>query len=165
VWIWNIKYLLNQLLRQFDTPKERLHISKEAQKLWQSIMGDEDINKYYYREKVTVKYGGAIIQEYKGSESESYSERTLKERDTFIFKDVFHLEHIVPVSIIIKKLTALDETELTYENVDRILSQIHICRMLKKEDRDIKEKYARPESYDEVIKKIYHKHGIYLVCE
>lgn len=165
IWLCNIQYLLNQFLRQISVPKERCLISQKAQEKWKSLVGDEDINKYYYREKVEVKNHG-FISEYKGAKNDPEKEREVNPGDTFIFRDLFHLEHVVPISVIIDELCKLfDNGKLDYENVDKVIGSIHVCRMLKKEDRSITEKSKRPSNKTEVIDTIYHYHGIYLVGE
>ena len=164
--IWGVNYLLNQILRQLDIPKERLLVSKEAQKLWEQIMGDEDINDYYYRYVVTAKLSGATIAEYKGASKTPTSTRVLEAgKSSFTFNDVFHEEHVVPIAVIIDELKKLKDEDLDYEHVDAILRHIYICRMLKSEDRKITEKYKRSFDKDEVIEQIYHNHDIFLVGE
>ena len=78
--IWGVGYLLNQILRQLDVPKERMLVSQEAQKLWNQIT-DEDINNYYYHYKATSKYSGAEIEKYKGANKRfSYFKFTFRSR-------------------------------------------------------------------------------------
>ncbi len=50
-------------------------------------------------------------------------------------------EHMTPVADIIKELKALND--ITPENVKAILDKIHVCRVTKEEDRNIKPKYGR----------------------
>ena len=153
-WIWNTDYLINQILRQIDVPPERFLISKKAKELWESITS-EDIRKYYYQEKVTAEYDGAVIEEYSGASKTPRNTRTLKKNDSFTYKDVFHHEHMIPIKIIIDELIKLKDDELDYEHVDSILSKIYICRILKSEDRKIKNKYNRSSNIDEVIRDVY----------
>ena len=165
IWLCNIQYLLNQFLRQISIPRERCLVSKRAQEKWNSLMGDEDINKYYYRENVKVKFDG-FIEEYKGANKKPNDGRIIEKGQSFIFRDLFHLEHVVPISVIIEELCKLyDNGKLNYENVDKVVKSIYVCRMLKEEDRQITEKFNRPANKDEVIETIYHEHGIYLVGE
>lgn len=165
IWLCNIQYLLNQVLRQISIPKDRCLVSQKALEKWNSLVGDEDINNYYYRENVKVKNPG-IIEEYKGAKKTPEQPRKVEQGDTFIFRDLFHLEHIVPISVIIEELCKLhDESKLNYENVHKVISTIYVCRMLKEEDRNIVEKHKRPASKGEVIETIYHECGIYLVGE
>ncbi len=163
IWLLNTQYLLNQFLRQINVPQERCLVSQKALEKWKSLVGDEDINKYYYRENVEVKYDG-FISEYKGAKKNPEPEREVKPGDTFIFRDLFHLEHVVPISVIIEELCTLyDNDALNYENVDKVISSIYVCRMLKEEDRRIEEKYKRPNNKDDVIKDVYDKARIVLV--
>ena len=166
-YIHGTRYLLNQILRQYYVPKERRLVSKEAQKLWESIMGsEEDINDYRYHNIITAKLSGATISEYKGAKKNPEKSRELHKGEKFVFKDVFHVEHIVPIAVIIKELEKLyDSNLLDYKHVDEVLKHMYVCRMLKEEDRNIKEKFDRSFDKDEVIEKVYHPCGIYLVGE
>jgi len=160
-WIWNTSYLLNQIIRQYNVPAERYLLSEKAKAKWDEIT-DEDITKYYYREKVICKHNNIEVIEFKGS-SKIGVKRPLNENDSFIYRDVFHNEHVVPVEGIIKEL--LNEDNLTYERIDAILKKLYICRMLKEEDRNITEKYHRPNNPKTVIDNIYKKAGINIVDE
>ena len=158
-WIWNADYLFNQILRQIDVPPERYLVSEAAQELWDKIT-DEPISKYYYREKVVATREGAEIYEFKGSSKKSEASRILKIGDSFIFNDVFHLEHTIPIKIIIDELTSLNDEKLDYEHVDDILSKMYICRILKSEDRNINQKYNRSSVLEEVLVDVYEPAGI-----
>jgi len=35
--LWGCNYLLNQVLRQYDIPKDHYYVSERAAKLWESI--------------------------------------------------------------------------------------------------------------------------------
>ena len=152
--IHNTDYLINQILRQVGIPKERYLISRKAKELWESI-SSKDIHDYYYHEKVVAEFDGAEIQEYSGANKTPKRTRILKKNDSFIYKDVFHNEHMIPIKVIISELTSLNDDELNYENVDSILNKIYICRILKSEDRSIKNKYKRSSDIEEVIKNVY----------
>ena len=161
-WIFNTGYLFNQIMRQIDIPQERYLLSKAAKKMWDSIT-DEPITNFYYREKVVAKFDGAIINEFKGADKFPYRTRTLKAGDSFIYNDVFHQEHLIPIKVIIDELIALDDEELDYEHVNDILSKMYICRILKTEDRKIDSKYNRSSNKNDVISNVYKKAGIEVV--
>ena len=50
--LWNTHYLLGQVLRQYDVPKERNYVSNKAKELWTKLGIKEDINDFYYKEKL-----------------------------------------------------------------------------------------------------------------
>lgn len=162
-YLWNCKYLLNQVLRNYNVPPERYHVSKAAKELWDSIT-DDDIKNYYYHEKVVnTKSDSVCVVEYKGS-SKSGHERAIKKGEGFVYRDVFHNEHAIPIDTIMNEIIDLAKNNaLDYASLDKALNKIHICRILKMEDREIKNKYKRPNSYDEVLKTVYAEAGITII--
>jgi len=163
IYINNTDYILNQILRQISIPQENFLISEQAYDLWREIT-DEPIEKYSYRERIKVKYDGAEVFEYKGLSKNPYLKRTLSKGDSFIYNDVFHNEHIIPIKIIIEELLKLHtKHKLNYKNIIPIFNNIYICRMLKSEDRNIKIKYKRYMSKDEIISTIYNEAKIKII--
>ena len=167
--LWGCGYLLNQVLRQISVQDDHKLVSKAAQELWDQIapveteQENKGINDFYYHEKLTASKPGAEIYEYKGSNKNPNqdSPRRLEKGSTFIFRDVFHVEHIVPISMIIDRLVELDEQGLlTDEEINNTLNLIYVCRITKQEDRSIKEKYNRSLDVDEVLEKVYKARGI-----
>ena len=156
--LWNANYLLGQIIRQYRIPESNFYISKRAQELWHQI-SDDDTWNYSYRSKIIVQNEATVIT-YKGASSDG-EQVTLGVGENFVFNDVFHDEHIVPINVIIKKLKSLES--YNYENVSQILDQICVCRMLKEEDRRIKEKSKRPCDVKIVVDEIYAKYGIEIV--
>ena len=154
-------YLLNQTLRQYNIPKSHYFISERAFELWNKISKD-DILKYTYRDKVTKNTNGNVcVDKYKGSEKEPFQKQVILARgDSFIYNDVFTDEHIVTVSDIIKELLKL--TTYNYSSITNILDKMYICKMLKSEDRMIKNKSKRSTDYRKVINKDYLSVGIRL---
>lgn len=154
------KYLLNQVLRQYNIPQKNYFISVKAKQLWDQLT-DKDINNYFYREKIKCNNNQpVIVKSYIGT-SNKFIEKTLKAGDSFIYKDIFHNEHIIPIEVVIKKLLALEN--LCYNKVEEILDNIYVCRILKEEDRKIKQKHKRPDDLDHIIKNIYGNVDIELV--
>ena len=154
--LWNADYLLGQIIRQYKIASSNFYISKAAFDVWTAI-SDSDIQNYSYRDKVKCTKGPADVKVYKGASSK-YEEVTLSCDNTFVFNDVFHDEHIIPINVVIKELRGL--TDYNYKSVSEILNKICICRMLKEEDRRIKEKSKRPFNAEAVITEIYAKYGI-----
>ena len=154
-------YLLGQIKRQNENPEDHYYISYEAEKLW-SLLSNDDIWKYCYRAIVQCDTNNnLIVKKYRNNEKNP-SEQEIKHGDKFIFRDVFHDEHIVPIKVIIENLLSL--TDLTYENVENILDKIYICRILKSEDRNIPQKSNRPFDFEKAKKEVYEPCNIALKC-
>ena len=152
-------YLLNQTLRQYNIPENHYFISEKAFELWNKISTD-DILKYTYRDKITKNTTDVVrIDKYKGGEKEPYQKQVIiNQGDNFIYNDVFTDEHIVTVSDIIKEL--LDLSTYDYPAITKILDKLYICKMLKSEDRMIKNKSKRSTDYKAVINRDYLDAGI-----
>ena len=150
------KYLLGQTIRQLNLPREKYYLSVEAKKKWNLIRKDnEDIFKYWYRNSVEKNVESIVeIAKYKGGEKLPYKIEEISCGDKFIFKDVFHDDHIIPIKLILKKLLKIKE--VNRKNVTEILEDISVCRMLKSEDRLIYEKSKREYSEIEIINKLYY---------
>ncbi len=154
-------YLLNQTVRQLSLPKEKYLLSEAAKQLWDSLTSKE-IENYFSRESIeNEKIESITLPVYKGNKKESTGNVDVKKGKTFIFNNVFHCEHIIPINMIVKKLLELQNP--TTDEVSAILDHISVCRVLKEEDRKIKEKLSRPFNENEVIEKIYLRNGIKIV--
>lgn len=158
-----IRYLLGQTLRQLIIPKSKHYLSYEASKLWRriSLVSDERIFEKYYTDRVCHNNELAVeVKTYKGA-SNTPRKRNLNKDDTFSFREVFHDDHIIPMNMIVKQLLELED--LNRSNVMDIIKNISICRMLKSEDRRIKEKRKRTFNELEIVEKLYSKYGIYVI--
>ena len=133
-------YLLNQAIRQYIIPEENWHLSKAAKELWDSITS-EDIRKYNYKQPITCDRAEQTPAKKFVGNNTTGSDIKIKKGDRIPFNKLFSAEHMTPVSDIIKELKALND--ITPENVKAILDKIHICRVTKEEDRNIKPKYVR----------------------
>lgn len=153
-------YLLGQMIRQYAIPPERQYISRAAWELWHKLT-DEDIWRYTYRQVVKCRSSAPVpIQEYRGNERSPKSSRNIEPGETFVFRDVFHDEHMVPVSEILQALIRLPS--VTYESVSEVLSHLCTCRILKTEDRSLYPKYRRPLNW-QAVWQLYQQQGI-IVC-
>lgn len=155
--MYSVHYLLGQLIRQIEVPKERTYISVKADELWKSIT-DEPIENYWYQKKVTCKNNGIQVAKYKGASKAPYDKPALNAGDNFVYKDVFHDEHVIPVNTIIEELIALES--LDDDSIAAVLDKICICRILKEEDANIENRYKRPNTFEEVIRTTYQDAGI-----
>ena len=150
--IANCHYLLGQIIRNYHVEFDHYYVSESAINKWKEIT-DEPLFKYWYRDQVIIaKDNDVTLLEYVGN-SNNYKETTLSKGDKFVFRNVFHDEHMVPIKMILDELFALENPN--YENVKKILDKIYICRMLKKEDRDLENKYNRSTDINVVINTDY----------
>jgi hypothetical protein len=155
--LWGCEYLLNQALRLYQIPDDHYLISEKAKDLWANI-STKPIKDFNYQKPVTYEFDRPLkVDRYTGN-GNGFTSRDLKKNDTFSYREVFHDDHIVPLKIIIGELMALDNP--TYENILLILNKIYICRMVKGEDRALKNKTARANNYLDVIHQLYQQKGM-----
>lgn len=158
--LWGCRYLLNQTLRELDFGEDHYIISKKAQETWSKIT-DQPIQNYHYETRVLFEKDAPLdVLVYKGNANEG-TPRTLHKGDKFTYRSVFHDEHIVSIEVIIDHLLALPE--LTPDSVFTVINQIHLCRLLKGEDRLIGKKYDRDYDYRKVLSGLYREAGIEVV--
>lgn len=161
-----LRYLIGQSIRQYDIPKANYHISVNAKKRWEEL-SDDHIENYWYRKKVKCNklQSSKFFKFYKGLENKG-TEMELKPGGSFTFRDMFHEEHIIPVSLIfdkmIRNISSIDKTK-----IKELLDGIHMCIILKEEDREITQKLGktahRTDKYEENVKNIYNKCDITLL--
>ncbi len=155
-----LHYLICQTIRQYTIPPDNYHLSKTALSLWKKLSKD-DIMKYHYRDIVDCdKISGEIVcDSYKGA-SKIGTPVTLSKGSKFVFRQIFHEDHVIPVSIIWDKMLKIPVNQNTIEN---LLNKMHICILLKEEDRRIPTTKGRNLDFNEIINNIYKPAGIYLV--
>lgn len=155
------KYLLGQYIRQIEPSPDRKFVSVGAKELWDRISSN-NINNYYYNECIICNNREPIynVPFYKGAYKRPYTTKDINNGDKIQFNDVFHLEHVVDISSIIKELLKVEN--ITYSDIDRILSKMAVARILKSEDRQIKVKSNRGTDLDKALA-IYNDAGIKLV--
>ena len=154
----NKNYLLSQILRQYRIPKNHIFVSKKAKKLWHELTLNKcDIKDNSYRERI--EYIGEkneyIFYPYKGANRSPDNNKkiVLKKNSKFYFNDIFHFDHIIPISVIINNLK--EAHPLTYEQIAEILDNIYACIMLKEEDRNIKKRFKREYDVIRVVENDY----------
>ena len=154
-------YLLGQIVRQYNIPEDHYYISVAAENKWKEL-SNENIWDFVYRDSITCTSEVPIcVEKYKNNEKTATNAEIIKGQN-FIFRDIFHDEHIIPIRIIIENLINLEE--LSYQSVEKVLSNIYVCRILKWEDRKIKPKSNRPFDFELVKKQIYEPEDIILKC-
>jgi len=155
--LWGCSYLLDQALRLYQIPDDHYLISKEAKELWLKIT-TKPIKNFNYQKPVTYEFVEPLVVNCYTGNGNNSTPKTLQQGDTFPYRDVFHDDHVVPLKIIIEELVALKDP--TYETVLPILNKIYICRMIKHEDRDLKNKTARANNYLDVIHQLYQQRNM-----
>lgn len=157
----SINYLLGQSIRQYDIPKENCHISENAQARWDLLnVTKGNIEDYHYKKKVTCNLSKPMCFEfYKGAEKKGES-RTITKGSHFEFREMFHEEHVIPVSLIKKKL--VDLNPINEKEIKELLEKMHICVILKDENRIINTMKGRTLDFEETIKNVYNEAGTFL---
>ena len=156
----NTHYLLGQVLRQIELPKERILVSNSTLELWNKLGLDiNDIYNCEWKKKIISNNDNVIVYEYNGASKtpKDIKGRTLMKGDYFEYRAVFHDEHIIPINVIINGLKELAiKKELTDDKIKELIDKIYICKLTKEEDRKISKKCNRPlellECYQEVYK-------------
>ena len=97
-----LKYLIGQMIRQYEVSKSNCHVSQAAMNRWNEIATDPHIETYHYRDNVKCdclsvpkKYNV-----YKGASKLGVT-RTLNRGSVIQFREMFHEDHVIPVSLII----------------------------------------------------------------
>lgn len=145
-------YILNQAIREYIIPDNNWHLSEAAKELWDSITSDH-IEMFDYNQPITCDRANQTPAiKYTGGNSKGKDVKIGK-NDTMAFNKLFTAEHMTPVADIIKELKALDD--ITPENVKAILDKIHVCRVTKEEDRNIKPKYGRGTDIEKIKRNAY----------
>ena len=154
------KYILRQIIRQMSIPHENMYVSQEALTLWVSKTND-NIKEKQYRDWVKCKVDWDDRPVYIGAEKEPRTTvKTYKDKQ-FRFNEVFIDEHIVPVETIIQHLLKLNTNDIDIKKqIESILSNLNICKLLKKENATLN-KYKRPINVNEVFKTEYKNIKVY----
>jgi len=155
------KYLLGQTLRQLHLPKERYYVSIAANELWNKLTSENIFDSFYINNVKVDKVNEEFVGQYKGASGLPYKTEIVKNGENFEYRAVFHDDHIIPITVIIDELIKIEN--LNHDSVRDIINKIGVCKMLKSEDRKIKEKKKRPFDENKVIEIIYKKYGINLL--
>ncbi len=153
-----LRYLLGQTIRQYGIPQENHHVSVAAINLWNEL-SQKPICDYHYQDRVNCDNlkNEKMVNTCKGS-SRQITQITLKPNGHFVFRDLFHEDHVIPVSLIMEKL--LNLSDINEVSIKNCLNKMHICVLLKEEDRKIGRTRGRSLDYGQVIRDVYNKAGI-----
>ena len=163
----SLKYLLNQSIREYNIPLENRHVSKKANNLWKKIT-TKDIRTFHYRDKVVCENLKSPIHNvmfYNSAHKNGMPQTLSSNTNSFPFNNVFHEEHIVPVSLILNEMVKMDTFD--DNSIKAQLDKMHLCVMLKKEDRAINSKMGktanRTLNFDTNVNNIYGECDITLL--
>ena len=156
----SLKYLINQSIRQYDIPSDNWHVSNAALTLWYNLT-KEDIKNYHYRDAVTCDnlkqpWNTDLFQ---GAYKEG-DEREIFPNDSFLFNELFHEDHVIPVSLILEEI--IKSPIIDYNSIKTILDKMHICVILKEEDRKLGRTKGRDLVFNKTIVDVYNKNGVEL---
>ena len=156
----SLRYLLGQSIRQYDIPEQNHHLSQAAHDRWKALSSD-DITKYHYQDWVICdKLSGPVMfNSYNGSHGKG-TPITLTKDSTFVFRELFHEDHVIPVSMILDEMIRMQTVDNS--SIERLLNEMHICVLLKEEDRKIGRTRNRSLDFQETIRKAYNSENIYL---
>ena len=156
----SLKYLINQTIRAYDIPEENRHLSKAAHNRWDELTM-HDIRKYHYKKmvicdklKVTKKYELFIGAQKTGNLTE------FNNGYEFEFRKMFHEDHVIPVSMIFDEMVKMPVVNKPL--IENLLNRMHLCVILKEEDRRISRTKGRSLDFYTTIKNVYEPAGIYL---
>ena len=156
--ISSLKYVLGQTVRAYKVPKEQIFISQAAEIRWNDLTSS-NINNFDYKQSfICDRLKQSITcKMYKGSQKNGKNVQ-INPNAKVCFTDMFHVDHIVPVKLIMDELLKL--TQINSQNVSNILQKMYLCRMLKEEDRLLGRTAGRTLCYKNNIIKIYKTRGI-----
>lgn len=155
-----LRYLIGQSIRQYDIPLENHHVSQAALVRWKCLSKDK-IEKYHYRDQVKCDNLSkpTRFKLFKGA-SKNGTYRRLVPNNYFIFRDMFHEDHVIPVSLILNAMVSLNPISRT--SIEELLNSMHLCVLLKDEDRHIGKTSGRTLNFKDIIKNVYNANGITL---
>ena len=156
----SLKYLINQGIREYDTPPNNLHVSEKAIEQWKELTTSK-IEDYHYNDKVICdkQIKTKSIKLYKGANGKG-NYKKLSLGDSFKFNAIFHEDHVIPVSLILEEI--IKSPIIDYNSIKTILDKMHICVILKEEDRKLGRTKGRNIDFNKTIEDVYNKNGVEL---
>jgi len=160
------KYLLGQIIRQYNIPASNWHISEKAQKLWNDIVaGEVKIDGYDFQQLFSID---------ENCSCKDVGNIRIEKNKRYRFNQFFQAEHIIPVYVIKDELDKLvndksskKKEKILIEDMRKVLEKIHICRITRDEARRLPVKREVDDSkkldYSEYYKTFYKTKDIILV--
>lgn len=152
------KYLLRQIIRQINIPHTNMYVSEKALARWNKITND-NIKEKCYNDRVKCKIDWLDRPKYIGA-SKTFQTKETYQGKSFKYNEVFLDEHIVPVEIIIRELLKLDTiSKNIYNQIDLILQNLTVCKILKEENPQ--NKFNRSLYLKDVLRTDYSQIKVY----
>lgn len=156
----SLKYLINQTIRAYDIPKGNYHLSEGAYNRWKEL-STEDIMKKHYKDKVVCdKLTGPVEYVLYTGASKTGTPTSLTKGSEFEFRKMFHEDHVIPVSMIFDEMVKM--LVVDKQSIENLLNEMHMCVILKDEDRNIGRTRGRSLDFYTTIKNVYEPARIYL---
>lgn len=155
-----LRYLLGQTIRHYKIVPSNRHISCGAINRWNELCKDS-IKCYKHNDKVTCNnlITPKCYSLYTGAKGAGLL-TTLSPSSTFIFKQMFQEDHVIPIKLILEELIKLKT--VNSKSIENILNKMHICLILKEEDRRIGRTKGRSLKFNHTIINVYNKNCIFL---
>ena len=139
-------YLLGQSIRQYIVPKENIHITIKANELWNKMgLSKQNMLLYVYQNAIQPLMSVSSVQTYKGTKQRSPITIDIKANEKIAYNLLFIEEHATPVKDVtgVLKYEFQQNNDITYQQIIDILDKMHIVRMLKIENMEIKKATGR----------------------
>ena len=156
----SFKYLLGQTIRAYIIPANQIHVSVGASQRWKKLTS-ASIFKFTYDEFVTcdVLQTSVPCNFYNGSQKNG-TPTQINPGDRFRFNNMFHVDHVIPVSLILNELIGL--TAPCAQQVKNTLDKMHLCYILKDEDRKLGRTKSRTTNFQQTIKNVYEPNKVFI---
>lgn len=157
----SFRYLLGQSIRQFQIPLSNRHISVASDIRWKEL-STKKIDDFHYRDTVVcdnLKTTKPYLL-FNGAHSNGV-QTSLSKNSKFIFRQMFHEDHVIPVSMILEDLLQLQI--INRHSIENSLNIMHLCIILKEEDRKIGRTRGRSLDYNKTIANVYIPNGIIIL--
>lgn len=131
------RYLLNQSIRQYLVPSSNIHISRDAAQVWQA-MGFmlNDIHNYTYQDTIIPKNTVQVCTCV--GTTKTKVTKSIVAGQKIAYNSVFIDEHTTPVKDITEALKQAYSVNPCASTIIDILDKMHITKMLKYENANIK---------------------------
>lgn len=131
------RYLLNQCIRQYLVPDQNIHISVAATQVWQKMgLNLNDIYRYTYQD-VIAPQNNIQVDTCVGTTKTKVTKSIVAGKQ-IAYNSVFIDEHTTPVKDVTEALKQAYISNPCTSTIIDILDKMHITKMLKYENANIK---------------------------
>lgn len=158
--LWCCRDLLNKAIRRWDVPAENYYASEKALKLWKNFSCEKSNNNIYdtYEDFSIVALNDInSVGFYKGGFKNPDHTKSIKKGTSHRFNDIFHIEHIIPVSKLENRLIETyknNGNKISDEEIFSIINEQSVARILKEEDKKLP-RTKRPNNLKDILNKTY----------